>query len=49
VARYREATTEGVQHAAGRILAFDRRVMLSAVPAGQRELALADSMPVSVS
>ena len=47
--RYREATTAGVQHAAARVLAFDRRVILSVVPTGQRELALAGSMPVSVS
>jgi zinc protease len=49
LSRYLEATPVGVQHAAARVLAFDRRVILSVVPAGQPELALAGSMPVSVS
>ncbi len=49
LSRYLEATTAGVQHAAARVLASDRRVMLSVVPTGEPELALAGSMPVSVS
>jgi zinc protease len=49
LSRYLKATTASVQHTAGRVLAFDRRVILSVVPAGQDELALAGSMPVSVS
>jgi zinc protease len=49
LSRYLEATTVGVQGAAARVLAFDRRVILSVVPAGQSELALAGSTPVVVS
>jgi zinc protease len=49
LSRYLEATTAGVQDAAARVLASDRRVVLSVVPAGHHELALAGSTPVSVS
>ena len=47
--RYREATTASVRDATARVLGFDRRVILSVVPRGQRELALSGSKPVSVS
>ena len=47
--RYSDATAEGVSEAAGRHLAFDRRVVLSVVPRGQQSLALAGSEPVAVS
>ena len=49
LSRYREATTAGVRDATARVLGFDRRVILSVVPRGQRELALSGSKPVSVS
>ena len=49
LSRYREATTAGVRQATARVLGFDRRVILSVVPRGQRELALSGSKPVSVS
>jgi zinc protease len=47
--RYREATADGVRAAAGRHLAFDRRVLLCVVPKGKQALALPGSQPVSVS
>ena len=49
LARYREATAEGVGSAARRHLHFDRRVILSVVPRGQASLALSGSEPVAVS
>ena len=49
LARYREATPDSVRAAAGRFLGSDRRVILSVVPRGQRQLALSGSDPVSVS
>ena len=49
LSRYREATTAGVRDATARVLGLDRRVILSVVPRGQPELALAGSKPVSVS
>ena len=49
VQRYHAATQESVRAAAARALLFDRRVILSVVPRGQRALALPGSEPVSVS
>ncbi len=49
LARYNDATREGVGDAARRHLAFDRRVVLSVVPRGQQSLALPGSEPVTVS
>ena len=49
LARYRDATIESVTDTARRVLGFDRRVMLSVVPRGQRHLALPGAEPVSVS
>jgi zinc protease len=49
VTRYREATRETVRDAAARLLRFDARVLLSVVPQGRQELALAGSEPMSVS
>ena len=49
VARYREATRETVRAAAARLLRFDARVLLSVVPHGHQELALAGAEPMSVS
>ena len=49
LARYSDATADGVSEAARRHLAFDRRVVLSVVPRGQQSLALAGSEPVAVS
>jgi zinc protease len=47
--RYRAATADSVRAAAARHLAFDRRVVLSIVPRGQRALAIPGSEPVAVS
>jgi hypothetical protein len=49
LARYQQATRNAVRMAAGRYLRFDRRVLLSVVPRGQRALALPGSELVSVS
>ena len=49
VARYREATQETVRAAAADVLRFDARVILSIVPHGRHELALAGSEPIVVS
>ncbi|MDA1183862.1 MAG: pitrilysin family protein [Acidobacteria bacterium] len=49
VSRYHDATTSGLRAVAARVLAFDRRVVLSVVPSGRRDLALSDSALVSVS
>ena len=49
VARYREATQETVRATAARLLRFDARVILSIVPHGRQELALAGSEPIAVS
>jgi zinc protease len=49
LARYRDASTEAVRDTARRVLAFDRRVLLSVVPRGQPHLGLPGSEPVSVS
>jgi zinc protease len=49
LARYRDATTDAVKETAGRVLGFDRRVVLSVVPHGQRHLAVPGAEPVSVS
>ena len=49
LSRYRDASAAAVAGAARRFLAFDRRVVLSVVPADQRPAALAGSEPVSVS
>jgi zinc protease len=48
VDRYREATLETVRTAAERLLRFDARVILSIVPHGRQELALAGSEPIAV-
>jgi zinc protease len=48
LARYQGATGDDVCAAAGRTLAFDRRVLLSVVPKGQPELALPGSDVVAV-
>jgi len=47
--RYRAATADGLREAAGRYLVLDRRVALSVVPRGRRDLALEDSGEVAVS
>ncbi|MGE0592734.1 MAG: M16 family metallopeptidase [Vicinamibacterales bacterium] len=47
--RFRDATTESVREAAARWLLPGRRVLLSVVPKGRLDLALAESTPVSVS
>ena len=47
--RYQDASAETVRDTARRVLGFDRRVLLSVVPRGQRHLALAGSEPVAVS
>jgi zinc protease len=49
LARYRDASHDTVRAAARDYLAFDRRVLLSVVPRGQKALALPGSEPVSVS
>jgi zinc protease len=49
VARYREATRETVRATAAQLLRFDARVILSIVPNGRKELALAGSEPIAVS
>ena len=49
VARYRGATRETVRATAAHQLRFDARVILSIVPHGRQELALAGSAPISVS
>ena len=49
LARYRETTIDAVRDTARRVLGFDRRVLLSVVPRGQRHLALAGAEPVAVS
>jgi len=49
LARYRDASAEAVRDTAGRVLGFDRRVLLSVVPRGQQHLALPGAEPVSVS
>jgi len=49
VARYRAATRDSVREAARRMLGVDRRVVLTVVPRGRPELAIAGSEPVSVS
>ena len=48
LARYQQATRNSVRDAV-RMLRYDRRVVLSVVPRGRRELALAGSDPVAVS
>jgi zinc protease len=47
--RYRQATAESVRAAAVKYLCDAPRVMLSIVPRGRRELALAGAEPISVS
>lgn len=47
-ARYEAATSEGIAGAVQKWLVERPRVALSVVPAGRRELALADSMEVSI-
>jgi zinc protease len=49
LARYQSATAESVRAAAGQVLRFDARVVLSIVPKGQHALALPGSELVSVS
>ncbi len=49
LARYREATADGIRMAVASHLAFDRRVLLSIVPRSQPALALPGSEPVAVS
>jgi zinc protease len=49
LARYRDATADSVRAAAVKYLSMAPRVMLSIVPRGRRELALADAEPISVS
>jgi zinc protease len=46
LARYREATTEGLRAAAARYLDPAERVIASVVPRGRPELAVSDSTPV---
>jgi zinc protease len=48
LARYRRVTPEALQRAAGEWLRPDGRIVLSVVPAGRAELALAGSQPVAV-
>jgi len=47
--RYRRVTAASVQRVAGAWLQPERRVLLSVVPRGRNDLALAGSQPVSVS
>jgi hypothetical protein len=47
--RYREATRESVRAAAARHLVGASRVVLSVVPRGRRDLAIAGAETVSVS
>ena len=47
--RYRRVTGGSMQRAAREWLEADRRVILSVVPRGRNELALAGSLPVAVS
>jgi zinc protease len=47
--RYRRATSETVRAAAAQYLSFQHRVLLSVVPRGQHDLALAGSSAVTVS
>ena len=49
LARYHAATPDSVRAAARHFLGVDRRVVLSVVPRGRPELALAGSEPLSVS
>ena len=49
LSRYRDATAASVREAASRVLGFDRRVILSVVPRGQRQLALSGAESVFVS
>jgi zinc protease len=49
LARYRQVTPDGIRQAAAEWLRADACVMLSVVPNGQAELALAGSRPVVVS
>ena len=48
-ARYQQATRNSVRDAARNLIRYDRRVVLSVVPRGRKELALAGSDPVAVS
>jgi zinc protease len=47
--RYRRVTAQSMQRTARDWLAPERRVLLSIVPRGRRDLALAGSEPVAVS
>jgi zinc protease len=47
--RYRRVTASAMQRVARNYLAPERRVLLSVVPRGRRDLALAGSEPVAVS
>jgi zinc protease len=49
LARYRHADAEAIRGAAARYLGQARRVALSVVPHGRRDLALSGSGPVTVS
>jgi zinc protease len=49
LARYRDTSAAAVRETARRVLAFDRRVLLSVVPRGQPHLGLPGAEPVSVS
>jgi zinc protease len=49
LARYQQATRDTVRDAVRNLLRYDRRVVLSVVPRGRRELALPGSEPVAVS
>jgi zinc protease len=49
LARYRNTSAAAVRDTADRVLGFDKRVLLSVVPRGQRHFALPGAEPVAVS
>ena len=49
LARYRNASAEALQRAAGEWLQPEQRIVLSVVPRGQAATALEGSLPVAVS
>jgi hypothetical protein len=48
LARYQQTTSEGIRHWVETCLHPDRRVTLSVVPLGKRELAVQDAEPAVV-